>query len=73
MYKSFLSLVLMLIMSLAACSDPCDSVAKLTCKAAGRTSMECMEMRDFAREANSQDQEVCKHVLETAKQLKPRQ
>jgi hypothetical protein len=72
MPKSYAATIAALLLSLTACSDPCDSVAELTCKSTGPASQECLEMKNFAHEAGAQDQEVCKHLLETVNQLTPR-
>lgn len=66
------AIMILFLMLMQGCSDPCESVAELACKAAGSSSNECIQMKNFAYEADDRDQKVCKHLLETTRQLKPR-
>jgi len=65
-------LLVMALASTAACSNPCDDFAALTCQTVGADSAECARARSYAKHAPSEEQKICAQALELAKTLKRR-
>lgn len=63
------ALILWAAAALTACGSSCDDLADVACEAAGAESEECVQVRDKASKASSDDQRACEVALALVESL----
>lgn len=61
--------IVALTFAFAACGNPCNELADLTCEAAGEQSLDCDQIRKKAEEATDEDKRACEIGLKLVKDL----